>query len=108
MNARLARAGRAAVIPLITVVLAFIAGGLVVLFTGHDPIKTYGAIFDGTGLNYLFPWVTGDARTIAGFNLQQTLLNAAPLILTGLSVAFAFRVGLFNIGVAGPVHGRRP
>ncbi len=88
-------------IPLITVVLAFIAGGLVVLFTGHDPFKTYGAIFDGTGLNYLFPWVTGDARTTAGFNLQQTLLNAAPLILTGLSVAFAFRVGLFNIGSQG-------
>src|SRR5262249_61791066 len=34
----------------------------------------------------------------AGFNLQQTLLLAAPLILTGLAVAFAFRCGLFNIG----------
>jgi general nucleoside transport system permease protein len=101
LSARLARAGRGAVIPLITVVLAFIAGGLVVLFTGHDPFKTYGAIFDGTGLNYLFPWVTGNARTIAGFNLQQTLLNTAPLILTGLAVAFAFRVGLFNIGAQG-------
>ncbi len=98
---RLRRAGRGALIPLITVVLAFIAGGLVVLFTGHDPFRTYGAIFDGTGLNYLFPWVGGNTRTIAGFDLQQTLLNAAPLILTGLSVAFAFRVGLFNIGSQG-------
>jgi simple sugar transport system permease protein len=101
LSARLSRAGRGALIPLVTVVLAFIAGGLVVLFTGHDPFKTYGAIFDGTGLNYLFPWVTGNARTIAGFNLQQTLVNTAPLILTGLAVAFAFRVGLFNIGAQG-------
>ena len=97
----LRRAGRGAVIPLITVVLAFIVGGFVVLFTGHNPFTTYGAIFDGTGLNYLFPWVGGNAHTIAGFNLQQTLINAAPLILTGLSVAFAFRVGLFNIGAQG-------
>ncbi|MDE3130917.1 MAG: ABC transporter permease [Acidobacteriota bacterium] len=101
LSARLARAGRGALIPLITVVLAFMVGGLVVLFTGHDPFQTYGAIFDGTGLNYLFPWIGGSARTIAGFNLQQTLVNTAPLILTGLSVAFAFRVGLFNIGAQG-------
>jgi ABC-type uncharacterized transport system permease subunit len=33
---RLSRAGRGAVIPLITVVLAFIVGGLVVLLTGHN------------------------------------------------------------------------
>jgi simple sugar transport system permease protein len=98
---RVRRTGRGLVIPLITVVLAFMVGGLVVLFTGHNPFRTYGAIFDGTGLNYLFPWVTGNARTVAGFDLQQTLLATAPLILTGLSVAFAFRVGLFNIGAQG-------
>ncbi len=98
---RIARAGRGLLIPLVTVVLAFIAGGFVVLFTGHDPFSTYGAIFDGTGLNWLFPWVTGTARTTAAFNLQQTLVAATPLILTGLSVAFAFRVGLFNIGAQG-------
>ncbi|HET9093880.1 MAG TPA: ABC transporter permease [Solirubrobacteraceae bacterium] len=98
---RIAHAGRGLLIPLITVVLAFIAGGLVVLFTGHNPFSTYGAIFDGTGLNWLFPWVSGTARTTAAFNLQQTLVAATPLILTGLSVAFAFRVGLFNIGAQG-------
>ena len=31
----------------------------------------------------------------------NTLATATPLILTGLSVAFAFRTGLFNIGAAG-------
>ena len=37
-------------------VLAFVVGGLVVLVTGHNPLDTYKAIFDGTGLNWLFPW----------------------------------------------------
>ena len=32
---------------------------------------------------------------------RQELANAAPLIMTGLSVAFAFKTGLFNIGAAG-------
>jgi simple sugar transport system permease protein len=98
---KLAHAGRSAVIPLTTVVLAFIVAGLVMLLTGTNPISTYGAIFDGTGLNWLFPWVGGSTRTIAAQDLQQTLVATAPLILTGLSVAFAFRVGLFNIGAQG-------
>jgi simple sugar transport system permease protein len=98
---RLSHAGRSAVIPLTTVVLAFIVAGLVMLLTGTNPLTTYGAIFDGTGLNWLFPWVAGHSRTIAAQDLQQTLVSTAPLILTGLSVAFAFRVGLFNIGAQG-------
>lgn len=32
---------------------------------------------------------------------QMEISNAAPLIMTGLSVAFAFKTGLFNIGAAG-------
>jgi general nucleoside transport system permease protein len=98
---KLAHAGRSAVIPLTTVVLAFIVAGLVMLLTGTNPLTTYGSIFDGTGLNWLFPWVAGNTRTIAAQDLQQTLVSTAPLILTGLSVAFAFRVGLFNIGAQG-------
>jgi general nucleoside transport system permease protein len=89
------------VTPMITAVLAFFIGGLVVLATGEDPISTYKAIFDGTGLQWLFPWVTGDDRALAAINLQQTLLLTCPLILTGLAVALAFRAGLFNIGGQG-------
>jgi len=69
--------------------------------TGNDPLGTYSAIFNGTGLNWLFPWVTGQTRVFAAQDLQETLVAAAPLVLTGLSVAFAFRVGLFNIGAQG-------
>src|SRR5437588_3229782 len=89
------------VLPATTALLAFVIGGLVVAATGKNPLTTYRAIFDGTGLNWLFPWVTGAARADAAINLQQTLLITTPLILTGLAVAFAFRCGLFNIGGQG-------
>jgi len=88
-------------VPVLTVVLAFVAGGLIVLATGHDPLTTYSSIFDGTGLNWLFPWVSGSTRSTAAGNLQQTLIQATPLLLVGLAVAFAFRAGLFNIGGQG-------
>lgn len=100
--------------PLLTAVVAFFIGGLVILVTTHkNPLSTYRAIFDGTGLNWFihigshsigvpfadsriwFPWDTG---SVAANNLQQTLIIVTPLILTGLAVAFAFRCGLFNIG----------
>ena len=89
------------VTPLATAVFAFLVAGLVVLATGHDPLQTYRAIFDGAGLNWLFPWVGGATRQTAAFNLQETGLLVIPLVLTGLSVAFAFRCGLFNIGGQG-------
>ena len=84
---------------LITTVVAFLLGGLVIVVTtGKNPLSTYQEIFNGTGLNWLFPWVTGSERTTAAFNLQTTLVLTTALILTGLAVAFAFRCGLFNIG----------
>jgi ABC-type uncharacterized transport system permease subunit len=88
-------------VPLLTAALAFLLAGLVVLLTGDDPIATYEAIFEGTGLQWLFPWVTGEDRTTAALNLQQTLIITTPYILVGLAVAFAFRAGLFNIGGQG-------
>ncbi len=88
--------------PVLTALLAFFVGGIVVLITtGKNPLATYKAIFEGSGLNYLLPWVQGDARFLAELNLQQTLLLTTPLILTGLAVAFAFRCGMFNIGGQG-------
>jgi len=89
------------VTPIMTAVIAFLIGGLVVLASGSNPFSTYKAIFNGTGLNWLFPWVTGATRAAAAINLQQTLLLTTPLILCGLAVAFAFRCGMFNIGGEG-------
>jgi simple sugar transport system permease protein len=105
-----------AVPPVLTVVVAFFAGGLVVLVTGKNPIKVYKAVWDGTGINWFFhvgsyharvpfsaekmwfPWNTG---SIAAGNLQQTLLITTAIILCGLAVAFPFRCGMFNIGGQG-------
>ncbi len=89
------------VVPLLTVLIAFVVAGVVVLVTGHNPLATYKAIFNGTGLQWIFPWVSGAARTSAAYSLQQTLIVTTPLILVGLAVAFAFRAGLFNIGGQG-------
>ena len=50
--------GGGVIVPLLTAVLAFFVGGLVILITGHNPISTYKAIFNGTGLNWIFPWIS--------------------------------------------------
>ena len=106
------------VTPLLTAVFAFLMGGIVVAATGHNPLTTYKAIFEGAGLNWFFHfgnyhidvpftnahvWFWWDTNTnhTAAYNLTQTLLTTTPLILTGLAVAFAFRCGLFNIGGQG-------
>src|SRR5712691_2073068 len=93
------RAGGLAV-PLVTALLAFVIGGLVVLATGHNPLIAYRDIFNGAGLNWIFHPTTDTAST-AAYNLTQTLLQTTTLILTGLAVAFAFRCGMFNIGGQG-------
>jgi general nucleoside transport system permease protein len=93
------RAGGVAV-PVATVVLAFLIGGLVVLATGHNPLDTYRDIFSGAGLNWFFHPTTS-TQGAAAYNLSQTLLQSTTLILTGLAVAFAFRCGMFNIGGQG-------
>ena len=56
-------------VPLAATALAFLIGGLVVAITGNNPITAYKAIFEGTGLNWFFPWVSGDAREAAANSL---------------------------------------
>lgn len=55
--------------------------------SGFNPFKAYRALFVG---------VVGSP-----FFIGETIRQVTPLILTGLSVAFAFRAGLFNIGAEG-------
>ena len=88
------------VVPVLTALIAFLLGGLIVLATGHNPLLAYRDIFNGAGLNWIFHPTTSTVST-ASYNLSQTLLQTTTLILTGLAVAFAFRCGMFNIGGQG-------
>jgi general nucleoside transport system permease protein len=104
----LAQRGGGILTPLLTAALAFFIGGLVVLFvTGKNPLGTYEAIFNGSGLNWLLPWESCSVRhpsddiCTAALSFQQTMIQLTVLVLTGLAVAFAFRCGLFNIGGQG-------
>jgi len=99
-TAALQRAG-GIVMPVVTTLFAFAMAMIVIAATGHNPFKAFKGIFDGTGLNWLFPWVSGQDRLDASYNLQQTLLVTTALILTGFAVSFAFKCGLFNIGGQG-------
>ena len=102
LAARIALKQRAGgiVVPVMTALLAFLIGGVVVLATGHNPLLAYRDIFNGAGLNWIFHPTTNVANT-AAYNLTQTLLQTTTLILCGLAVAFAFRCGMFNIGGQG-------
>ena len=93
------RSGGVAV-PVLTALIAFLLGGVIVLATGHNPLRAYRDIFNGAGLNWIFHPTTSMVST-ASYNLSQTLLQTTTLILTGLAVAFAFRCGMFNIGGQG-------
>ena len=73
--------------PLIAIVISFVAGGILVYAFGKSPITAYKALFFGS---------LGDLNKFG-----ETLVTTTTLILTGLSVAFAFRCGLFNIGAEG-------
>jgi ABC-type uncharacterized transport system permease subunit len=102
LAARIALSQRAGgiVVPLLTALIAFLIGGLVVLATGHNPLLAYRDIFNGAGLNWIFHPSTNIVDT-STYNLTQTLLQTTTLILCGLAVAFAFRCGMFNIGGQG-------
>lgn len=78
---------RQTIVSLIAIVLGLVAGGILMLFIGSNPIEGYSYLFQGALKNIE--------------RIGNTLATATPLIFTGLSVAFAFRTGLFNIGASG-------
>jgi len=71
----------------IALFVAALAGSLLIWFVGKSPLDVYALLLTST-------WGTS-------YGIGQVLFKATPLILTGLSVAVAFKVGLFNIGAEG-------
>ncbi len=78
--------------PFISILLGFSVGFIVLLLLGYNAFDGFEALFQG-GFSGI---TTGNYK-----QLGNTLLQMTPLALTGLSIAFAFRTGLFNIGAPG-------
>jgi general nucleoside transport system permease protein len=73
--------------PLLAVAVALGVGALFVLIAAESPAAAYSAL------------VNGSVGSVA--SLAQSLTTAIPVILTGVGMGLAFRVGLFNLGGEG-------
>ena len=93
---------------LISILAGLLVGGIAVILVGcfNEKISLSGA---WDGFRIIFAGIFSTGRNAAGeltwgFNAVNTgdmLFRATPLIMTGLSVAVAFKTGLFNIGAPG-------
>src|SRR5881227_500951 len=91
----LRRAGRALGVPLLSVLIAFVAGAIIVAVTGGNPLQAYQALIcGGFGL-------CGFGGEPSVLQLSNTLVFVTPLIMAGIAVALPFRAGMFNIGAEG-------
>ena len=88
--------------------ISIVAGAIAVRIVGlfNEKISLSGA---WDGIRIIFAGIFSTGRDAAGtltwgfnaVNLGNMLFRATPLIMTGLSVAVAFKTGLFNIGAPG-------
>ncbi len=92
---------------LISIIIGLAVGAVVILITGltNESLNLKSA-WEGIQLMVLGIFSTGrDSGVLTfgfnGTNIGNMLFRATPLILTGLSVAVAFKTGLFNIGAPG-------
>ena len=92
---------------IISILIGMAVGTLIIIFVGltKDNISSKG-MWEGIRLVFLGVFSTGRSGGALTFgfnpvNMGNMLFRATPLIMTGLSVAVAFKTGLFNIGAAG-------
>jgi len=77
-------------IQILSIIAALLVGAVVIKIIGGNPASAYRALFLGSLANRKAFW--------------ETLVKATPLILTGLSFAYASRTGLINIGAEGQLY----
>jgi len=77
-------------IQFISVFAALLVGAVIIKLMGFSPLSAYRAMFIGS---------LGSFKAV-----METLVKATPLILTGLSFAYAARAGLINIGAEGQLY----
>ncbi|MDQ2682546.1 MAG: ABC transporter permease, partial [Chloroflexota bacterium] len=78
---------RSATISGLSIVFALIACGFVLAISGENPFTVYRSMLSGS---------LGDR-----YALSETLVKMTPLLITGVAVAIAFRMQLWNIGAEG-------
>ena len=93
---------------LIAILIGLAVGAVIILIVGifNPSLGMKGAL---EGVQLVFGGLFSTGRDTAGAltfgfnstNMGNMLFRATPLILTGLSVAVAFKTGLFNIGAPG-------
>ena len=117
--------GSSAVITVLAIFLALVVGGVLIVFSDPVVSRAWGSLFTHPGYALAQTWdsvsfaysqmfegaILNPSTVSAAFHggsiaaifypLSSTCAQATPLVLTGLSVAIAFRAGLFNIGAAG-------
>lgn len=76
--------------PVWSIGLGLLVAALAVVLTGQSPMRAM--------------WVVLDGALGTPYAVGATLVEATPLMLTGLSVAVAFKAGLFNIGAEGQLQ----
>lgn len=74
-------------ITILSIIMGLIVGAIILLVAGYNPIEAYKIMFAGA---------FGSPRFVS-----WTIIRSTPIILTGISIAFAFKTGLFNIGAEG-------
>lgn len=107
-------------VSLLSVVVALVAGGVLIAFADPDVQKTVSYFFARPSDFFVVAWQTVSEAYLALFRgsvfdwqatsfvravrpFTESLVAATPLILTGLGIAVGFRSGLFNIGGQGQV-----
>jgi len=121
--------GSPAVITILAIFSALVVGGVLIVFTDPDVLRAWESLFYAPGSALSTTWqslataysalfegsIFSPSTVTAAFHggsiaaifypLSLTVFLSTPLILTGLSVAVAFRAGLFNIGATGQFIG---
>lgn len=105
---------RSVIASLLSILIGLLAGTLLILIVGcTNKSLGFQSAWEGIRLVFFGLFSTGRDATGAltfGFNpasMGNMLFRAMPLILTGLSVATAFKTGLFNIGARDSISPER-
>lgn len=85
-------------IPLFAICLSLIAGAILMMVLGKNPVDGYKSLFQGCGLLMKKNYASGKGMLT---DFMSYLDIWTPMIFAALSVAVAYKAGLFNIGVSG-------